>query len=132
MPFPFLGMPESSLKSVRAAGNFSCKSRLELIHRHYTDVLFDVLKRRCRDSQELSETCKKLGDFFGALRLVYRVHRHYLRSLDFIHLPFRSIRGNSVITVQEALTCKDDHEFTDFDEFDVRSPMTYNLACKFQ
>ncbi|OWA54756.1 hypothetical protein BV898_19155 [Hypsibius exemplaris] len=101
------------------------RTKLELIHRHYADTLFHAIRQRCSDSEQLSETCSKLEDCFGALQLVHRIHRHYLRALDLAQTPFRAIKGNHIITVQEALTCYEDP--VDPDEFDARSPMTYKI-----
>lgn len=115
-------------KLIRNTGHYHYKTKLELIHRHYTDVLFDSIKRRCEDAVRLAETCRKLEEFFSALRLVHRIHRHYLRALDLTVAPFRAIKNNHVITVQEALTLAEDPD--DLEEFDLRSPMTYKIRLQ--
>ncbi|OWA54758.1 putative Nuclear hormone receptor family member nhr-49 [Hypsibius exemplaris] len=98
-------------------------SKLELIHRHYTDVLFDALKRRCTDNAQLTDTCRKLERFFSALKLVHRLHRHYFRALDMTKAPFRAMKGQRQVTVLDALRWKDDNE--DPNGFDNRAPLAY-------
>ena len=53
--------------------------KLQSLHKHYTDVLFDMIKRRAGDRQ-LTYICKRLEQFFGALKRVYNLHRNYNRA----------------------------------------------------
>ncbi|OQV22721.1 hypothetical protein BV898_03161 [Hypsibius exemplaris] len=55
--------------------------RLEHLHKHYTDVLFNMIKTRCGASH-LTMTCKRLEQFFNALKKVYTVHKGYNRAVE--------------------------------------------------
>ncbi|OWA50454.1 hypothetical protein BV898_14968 [Hypsibius exemplaris] len=48
-----------------------------LIHQHYGDILFGLLKQRCSDKTELVTICQKLERFFCALQDVYKLHEYY-------------------------------------------------------
>ena len=90
------------------------------MHRHYSDVLLTVLKNRCGSAEEVQETCRKLGEFFQSLQLVYRLHRYYLPYMTVGRVPAISMMRDRVITVQEALTRTDDEE--EPVEFHARNP----------
>ena len=104
-------------------------SKTEHLHRHYMDVLIELVKRRCQDAVELAEIRRKLEAFFGLLRFVHRVHHHYFRALS-VHANqgsvLRAVKGNHVVTVQEALSgvLEDPEEVA---ELNLHSPMTTNL-----
>ena len=79
---------------------------LELMHRHYTDVLFAVLKRRCLDSRQLNSICAKLNLFFGALNEAAKVHEKCRRNLKTENYP---MQYPAIATVFKAL----EHEVND-------------------
>ncbi|OWA50450.1 hypothetical protein BV898_14965 [Hypsibius exemplaris] len=78
---------------------------LQLLHRHYTDVLFDVLKQRCPDRVSLNATCRKLERFFCGLKQVHRLYYRYIRAIDINRevLPLRASKGGTTISVLDAL-----------------------------
>ncbi|OWA50451.1 hypothetical protein BV898_14966 [Hypsibius exemplaris] len=55
---------------------------LQLIHRHYMDVLIEALKQRCSDRLQLHTVCQKLERFFCALKDVCELHRRYVAALE--------------------------------------------------
>ncbi|OWA53726.1 hypothetical protein BV898_18148 [Hypsibius exemplaris] len=59
---------ETELKSQRM---------LNLMHRHYLEVLIETLKQRCSDREELFSIFRKLERFFTALKDVCEVYRRY-------------------------------------------------------
>ncbi|OQV25697.1 hypothetical protein BV898_00628 [Hypsibius exemplaris] len=102
------------------------KAKVEVVHRHYIDVLLDTLRHRCSDKDQLAEICQKLTGIFGALRLLHRVHKYYCRALTNNGsgtAPFIAIRDNRKVSVQEALLRRDEVEDC---EFNPLSPMTFN------
>ncbi|OWA54189.1 hypothetical protein BV898_18602 [Hypsibius exemplaris] len=55
--------------------------KLEYLHKHYTDVLFQVLKSGRTDG-DLNRTCRRLEEFFNSLRKIYQMHGEYSRVLE--------------------------------------------------
>ncbi|OWA50452.1 hypothetical protein BV898_14967 [Hypsibius exemplaris] len=53
---------------------------LQLIHRHYLDVLLETLKQRCSDRMHLFTVCQKISRFFSSLKDVCELHRRYTAS----------------------------------------------------
>ena len=53
--------------------------QLSRLHKHYTDVLFDAIKKRCGGSL-LPMTCQRLEQFFGAMKQVYDLHQERVYS----------------------------------------------------
>lgn len=83
---------------------------LQLLHRHYTDVLFDALKQRCpldnHHRGELTAVCRKLERFFCSLRNVHRLYYRYVKAIDVSRgAPLRAVEASSgsPITVIDAL-----------------------------
>ena len=100
---------------------------MDLMHRHYSEVLIDTLKHRCRDSAALSETCQKISEFLDSLRFIHRIHLHYLRYLQFTDAdstvgPPLAIKSGRAVTVQEALDCGYDITDDSQTHFHSRNP----------
>ncbi|OWA54205.1 hypothetical protein BV898_18617 [Hypsibius exemplaris] len=84
---------------------------LHALHRHYTDLLFDVLKRRCADRSELSRTCRNLEKFFSELKRLYGLYCMYIPVLDSVKpQPADQIfDGNYIPFVLDAIHNKRDN-----------------------
>ncbi|OQV20672.1 hypothetical protein BV898_05256 [Hypsibius exemplaris] len=96
-------------------------SNLHLLHKHYTDVLFDVLKHRCSSHAELSQVCRKLERLFCEVKRVYRLYTNYIQTIDLKQTPpYRAIKNNHVITVLDALHWEEEPQ-EEFNLYEVTS-----------
>lgn len=56
--------------------------QLELLHRHYTDLLLALLKQHFPEEIDFGQVCRKLRGFFDSLKEVVRFHETCLRALN--------------------------------------------------
>lgn len=83
--------------SARASpGPSQSHNLLELLHRHYTDILIALLKQHYTGAAEFAAICQKLQCFFDSLKDVVYLHDNCIKFLEKDRYP-------AIVTVLEAL-----------------------------